>query len=218
MSIKNIIEFIKDLPNIKIELIDKNSGIKNGKNDLEESLEKFLIKYKIPFLSNEQFKKICSKELKQQIVDSNNNSYKLQKSQIKNIPEISYVKQPFGTQNTPDFLILININQTLTWICIECKSSNGWKSMWNCSLPLPRDFWIYIHLNKSEEEIFYTKGTDIITEDEYKALKNIHENIKKIIEKDMNDEKIKNKMFDYYPRPMYNQRKSYNIKENNLYK
>jgi hypothetical protein len=77
--------------------------------------------------------------------------------------------QPFGKQNPPDFIILVN-NKPI--IKIECKSSDKQcKPVWNCSIPEKET--IYIFGCKKLSNVFIFMGDSIVDDVNREELKKI---------------------------------------------
>lgn len=120
------------------------------------------------------------------------------------IPHNTYISQPCGKQDSPDFLV--NINGRIYGF--ECKSTTGryYKPLYN-SGGIKADI-IYIFTNESMNTTTLYLGRDIITKEQNNL---IIELIKKQreLEKDCNDKlneiDTNNRGISYYTRPMIGQ-------------
>lgn len=124
------------------------------------------------------------------------------------------ISQPFGTQNPPDFIVFRLMSGRLYFLCIECKSSKSWKSMWNCSSPKPYKFWIYIHCRHGAGCVA-VQGSQLITETEYKGLQEICNNpeIRRIVA-EFNKTSPR---WTFYSRNMITQHEEYQLSKADLY-
>lgn len=128
--------------------------------------------------------------------------------------EYGYIKQPNGTQNQPDFRLLLNDNE----IDIECKScKNGYKPMWNANYPSKRT--VYLYTNKKDNNTLLFLGETIVTpeiEDIYNEYKKEIKNIEREINQKLLNLGNKNPFgMTVYARNMFVQTKHLNhtIKE-----
>lgn len=99
-------------------------------------------------------------EDKIELVLVKNGFKKLNKQGLPSEKEIYYIKQPNGSQRSPDFTLVVegvSVN-------IECKSAQtGYKPMWNCSYPDQNT--IYVYTNKRNNHTILFLGNEIITDD-----------------------------------------------------
>lgn len=118
------------------------------------------------------------------------------------IPNNSYVSQPCGTNNSPDFIV--NSNNKLYFI--ECKSAEGYKPVYNSGLP--KRGYIYIFCSKKANETTVYMGEDIVS-DAQRALLQEYEEKQASLTRELNEGLRKldslQRGVDFYLRPMYNQ-------------
>lgn len=81
----------------------------------------------------------------------------------------SFLCQPFGSQNYPDFIVISN-NGTI--FPIEVKFSKGNMPFWNGNLPKINGIYIFGNLKKRDVTFF--KGSDVLPEKERCALVNFY--------------------------------------------
>ena len=127
----------------------------------------------------------------------------LQPELAHSIPVGTFIEQPFGTHNSPDFIIKVNHKVVLF---LEAKSSKTTFPLYN-SGGIKKDF-IYVFCSEKTNETTIYKGESIITLEQQKL---IDEHIKNAREQDkaLND-KLKeidenHRGVQYYTRPMINQ-------------
>ncbi len=139
----------------------------------------------------------------------NSSKYKLDEDSI------YIIKNICGTQSPPDFALLIH---GYLPILLEAKSSKGKRPLWNCSLPNKNT--IYLFYSGSYNRIFIHLSDHILDDEMENILRDLYNQIKVLVNK-VNEEKIKklltSKKWDYYPRPMYNQKFDYDLSEINNY-
>lgn len=201
ISLRNIIQIF----NPESESNNSNTGLKNLINDTEQNVENLLKTTAI-----KGTKDILSVRNLNIIKKCENNIIDYDGDDIKNNEEI-FIIQPFGKQSFPDFIVLTRLQNKIIFFYLEIKSSKTNKSVWNCSLPRPKSFCIYLHRNTRTKENIFFRGDKIITEKRYNDLKKFSNNptIKQLIE-DINSE---DSNWKYYQRNMYVQNFSYkNIK------
>lgn len=130
---------------------------------------------------------------------------------------IYLVKNIYGTQSPPDFTLFIH---NYIPILIEAKSSKGKMPLWNCSLPNKRT--IYIFYCGKMKRIFIHLSRHILDDEIEELLRNLHKKIK-ILTDEANKEIVERcnvdhlKKWDFYPRPMYNQKFEYEISKIDTY-
>ena len=120
------------------------------------------------------------------------------------IPKNTFISQPCGSHNSPDFLV--NMNGRM--IGIECKSTTGktYKPLFN-SGGIKRNY-IYIFTNEFVNETTLFLGSDIISREQDRLIADLIEKQrelqseynKKLLELDTN-----NRGISYYTRPMIGQ-------------
>jgi hypothetical protein len=128
---------------------------------------------------------------------------------------IYIIKNICGTQSPPDFALLIH---GYIPILLEAKSSKGKRPLWNCSLPNKNT--IYLFYSGQYNRIFIHLSYHILDSEMETILKNLNHQIRMLVNK-ANEEIIKKlntkKKWDYYPRPMYNQKFDYDISQIDLF-
>lgn len=87
--------------------------------------------------------------------------------------------QPFGCQNPPDFIGFELVNEKMYVFYIECKSGKRDRVTWNCTLPFPKAYCIYIFFNNITQQLSICSGLDLITQEEHQQLCNIMPVIRK---------------------------------------
>lgn len=115
----------------------------------------------------------------------------------------SFVEQPCGTHESPDFLVRIDEKNV---IGVEAKSSKGACPMYN-SGGVKNDF-LYIFCSKKYNETTLYWGRDIITKDQQETLTELHRLQKEIEErfnKILQEQDNHGRGWSYYTRPMINQ-------------
>lgn len=119
------------------------------------------------------------------------------------IPNGKFIYQPFGTNNSPDFIIKASDK---TIIFLEAKSSKTSYPLYN-SGGVNSDF-IYIFTSKKTDESTIYMGSDIITPQQ-QSLINEHINNARKKDKELNDKlknlDVNNRGICFYTRPMINQ-------------
>lgn len=124
---------------------------------------------------------------------------------------IKYKDQPNGKQNPPDYHLKFKY---LGIIKLECKSAEGWKPLWNCTIPSNDTIYLF-RKTKNIKKTFVFIAEDIITNDEREYLKNVAKKMKNFYNN--MDKKFQNR-WDYYPRNMFNQKISFkNLSKEDLY-
>ena len=139
----------------------------------------------------------------------NSTKYKL------NEDSIYIIKNICGTQSPPDFALLIH---GYLPILLEAKSSKGKRPLWNCSLPNKNT--IYLFYSGGYNRIFIHLSHHILEDEVEKVLKDLYQEIKILVKK-VNEDILKKlntiKKWDYYPRPMYNQKFDYDLSQIDLF-
>jgi hypothetical protein len=123
---------------------------------------------------------------------------------VNDMPSYSYLSQPCGTHDSPDFIVKLNDS---IMFGIECKSSeNGYTPMYNSGgikQPL-----IYIFCCKKTNSTTIYCGKDIMTVKQQQLLDELIEK-QRIVEKEYNDKlkecDINHRGICYYTRPMIQQ-------------
>jgi len=119
------------------------------------------------------------------------------------IPIGSYVEQPCGTHNSPDFIIKVSNEQV---IFLEAKSSKSTFPLYNSGSV--KQNYIYVFCSEKTNETTIYKGSSIMSPEQHKL-------ITERIEKSRKDDEelnaklkqldINNRGICYYTRPMINQ-------------
>ena len=119
------------------------------------------------------------------------------------MPVGTFVEQPFGTNDAPDFYIKVTDNFIMP---LEAKSSSNYIPMWNSGKPKP-DF-VYAFCSEKTDKTTLFKGESILS---YEQSRMINEHIEKH-RKDDEELNYKLKQLDinhrgisYYTRPMIQQ-------------
>lgn len=123
---------------------------------------------------------------------------------LETMPNFTYISQPFGSQDSPDFIIK---DENGIILCIEAKSSTTLYPLYNSGGIHPH--YIYIFCSEKSNETVIYKGSDIINEQQHRLItehielqrqQDIELN-KKLAEIDSN-----NRGVSYYTRPMIGQK------------
>jgi hypothetical protein len=120
------------------------------------------------------------------------------------MPNYSYLSQPCGTHDSPDFIIKLD---NFIFIGIECKSvDKGYTPMYNSGgikQPL-----IYVFCSKKTNSTTIYCGKDIMTLEQQKILDELIEK-QRVIEKEYNQKlkecDVNHRGISYYTRPMIQQ-------------
>lgn len=120
------------------------------------------------------------------------------------MPNYSYLSQPCGTHDSPDFIIKLD---EVIFIGIECKSvDKGYTPMYNSGgikQPL-----IYVFCSKKTNSTTIYCGKDIMTLDQQQLLDELIEK-QRVIEKEYNEKlrecDVNHRGISYYTRPMIQQ-------------
>lgn len=198
MKIINLFETIKEkLENFKPPKKQENKGkVKNKRNSLEKRVKNILKEY-CNILDKKEYEDIL------RYIKKDDYKYKDDIDKI-NSGRISFIYQPFGSQQFPDFIIFYKKDHKQKYILFEAKYTKGQKPQWNCSLPKPYKHCMYILVGKCG--IVFIQGKNIILKDLYKSLQNIDAHLKQKAIKLQAELDIETEYpFDLYPRPMYNQ-------------
>ena len=120
------------------------------------------------------------------------------------VPELSYIYQPFGSQGNPDFIIKIH-NEFVMFL--EAKSAKKEKPLYNSGSVHPN--YIYVLCSQKYNRTTIYKGSSIITP---KAIEIINNYIEKQHKEDeeinelLKKEDIHHRGISYYTRPMIGQK------------
>lgn len=83
-----------------------------------------------------------------------------------------FIRQPFGSQNKPDFLLFRKQKDHIHWVCLECKSSKNDRPMWNDSYPSTGFVYLFTRYGKINDSTFFL-GEHVIDEETEKKLEHI---------------------------------------------
>ena len=114
----------------------------------------------------------------------------------------SFIEQPFGTHNSPDFIIKTP-NKKLLFV--ECKSSKKNCPVYNSGLPQPN--YIYIFCSEKTNNTTIYKGSDIITIEQRELIEKHIQNSRRldnILNEKLNKLDTNKRGIGFYTRPMYN--------------
>ena len=123
---------------------------------------------------------------------------------LETMPNFTYISQPFGSQDSPDFIIK---DENGIILCIEAKSSTTLYPLYNSGGINPH--YIYVFCSEKSNQTVIYKGSDIINEQQHRLItehielqrqQDIELN-KKLAELDSN-----NRGVSYYTRPMIGQK------------
>ena len=117
---------------------------------------------------------------------------------VKSAPEMennSYISQPCGTHNSPDFIV--KADNKLYFL--ECKSVKGGSPMYNSGVP--KSGYVYILSSETHNKTTFYKGEDVLSSEEERL---IQEHIKEARERDAKLNALLNNShgIKYYTRPM----------------
>lgn len=118
------------------------------------------------------------------------------------IPNNSYVSQPCGANNSPDFIV--NSNNKLYFI--ECKSAEGCKPVYNSGLP--KKGYIYIFCSEKANETTVYMGEDIVSDAQRALIQQYKEkqaSLTRQLNEGLRELDSLQRGIDFYLRPMYNQ-------------
>lgn len=192
IRVKNLIRECYKLKYVRCN--NKNSpNAKNECNEFETAVENIL-KTKCS-ISEHKFKQSdCNKLVKLKNLGLDRN-------------KMYYLKQPFGSQKPPDFIVLID---NMKPIQIECKCSKTMAPMWNCTYP--KSDIIYLFNCGKIDKTFLFIGSHINDEYYGSEITELIEEIRTCVKKfetKMNEHFTKNgkkNMFSFYSRNMFNQK------------
>jgi hypothetical protein len=129
---------------------------------------------------------------------------------LSNMPSGSYIQQPLGSQQFPDFLIKDFDGR---FISAECKSTKGKQApMWNDNVPKPNT--IYIFSSEKEDSTTVFLGKDVITEEAIEILEEHYKTLK-LLEVEFNKSMAK---LDKYCRGWASHFRRQNFQEGGLIK
>ena len=80
-----------------------------------------------------------------------------------------FMRQPFGSQNKPDFLLFRKIKDHIHWVCLECKSSKHERPMWNDAYPSSTFVYLFTRYGKQQDSTFFL-GEHVLDEATEKKL------------------------------------------------
>ena len=119
------------------------------------------------------------------------------------MPDYSYISQPCGTHDSPDFLVKLNKN---IFLGIECKSADSYFPMYN-SGGIKQNL-IYVFCSKKVNSTTVYVGKDVLSVEQQKIIDELISK-QRLLEKEYN-EKLKaidvhHRGVSYYTRPMIQQ-------------
>ena len=122
---------------------------------------------------------------------------------VTQMPDYSYISQPCGTHDSPDFLVKLNKN---IFLGIECKSADGYFPMYN-SGGIKQNL-IYVFCSKKVNATTIYVGKDVLSIEQQKLIDELISK-QRLLEKEYN-EKLKaidvhHRGVSYYTRPMIQQ-------------
>ena len=118
------------------------------------------------------------------------------------LPNNTYISQPCGTHNSPDFIIKLAGQLYF----VECKSTRLTASpVYNSGLPTPK--YIYVFSSKKHDETTVYLGRDVVEPQVYKMLEEANQKIKEIcngVSAEVRAMSSNGHGVGIYARPMYN--------------
>jgi len=122
---------------------------------------------------------------------------------ICSIPINSFISQPFGTHENPDFLVRVGQHRLIP---IEAKSSEDFKPLYNSGGIKPN--YIYVFSSKKANSTTIYKGSDIISFEAYKVIEDLIREQKKLefaANEKLKELDVYHRGISYYTRPMIGQ-------------
>lgn len=119
------------------------------------------------------------------------------------IPVNSFISQPFGTHENPDFLIRVEQERLIP---LEAKSSEDFKPLYNSGGIKPN--YIYVFSSKKTNSTTIYKGSDIISFEAYKVIEELIREQKKLefaANEKLKELDVYHRGISYYTRPMIGQ-------------
>ncbi len=197
MKVEKLLKLIQN----KNKLVEHIIKSKSGK-DFEERIQSELIDDGVYFaLTKDKFKSVENyKFIKQSIMEDEGDDDFLYFKELKEISKTPrIVPQPFGKQNSPDFLLIKN-GKCLP-VEIKFTERRAPNPTWNSGLP--RTKYLYIYASYELKDVVFFKGGDIVTETERKETLELVSSARQQLKEDGLGV-ISN--FEIYLRPMYNQK------------
>lgn len=114
--------------------------------------------------------------------------------------EYDYIYQPNGSQQSPDFRVILSNNQTVD---IECKSSKQVYPIYNGGLPKEGVVYVFSSAKYNETTIFFAE--DVVKSTKRKLYNDLVTDLNSVVLTYQMDEEWKNddRGFDFYVRNMY---------------
>jgi len=115
----------------------------------------------------------------------------------------TFISQPCGTQNSPDFIVKVNDRVYF----LECKSSKKLHPTFNSGMP--RKEYIYIFSSAKPNSTTLFRGEDIVSDEQRKAIEAYEPKIKKVINElnsELKSHDTNQRGLDLYHRPMWGQK------------
>ncbi len=117
----------------------------------------------------------------------------------------SYIYQPNGSQNYPDFLLF----EEGEVVCLEAKFTKNGKPVWNSGLPRPNGF--YIIGAATLRAITFFRGCDVVTPHESEQMHEFFAELKRVQDNfNRNEMSQQRKGFAVYIRKAFEQKKLHN--------
>ncbi|MEG3826340.1 hypothetical protein [Mesomycoplasma ovipneumoniae] len=209
-GLEKFISFLKDLTkssqngnkgeefeNLIEAKLQKSGALKTGFDKLKP------VEYIVELFSinHDEYKKNFN-TIKNKIL--NKNSSEIVSNPFKNINAnntYAYIKQPYGSQNFPDFLILTNKYVFPLEIKFSTKATKTGLPKWNSNIPKSNAIYVYANAEKQKPLIFL--GDDFLGQETRILLNDFFEefNEKEKIEQLLNN--IKNNANSYNPFGLY---------------
>ena len=120
-----------------------------------------------------------------------------------NLKPGSFITQPSGSNNFPDFLLQDFDGR---YLLLEAKSGNGTSISWNDNLPKPNVIYIFSSARPNQTTIFL--GQDVLDVKQENIIDVLRKNIDNLVRKanlDLMDADTKHRGWNYYPRPKFQQ-------------
>ena len=124
----------------------------------------------------------------------------------KNYPNLkpgSFITQPSGSNNFPDFLLQDFDGR---YLLLEAKSGNGTSIAWNDNLPKPNVIYIFSSAKPNQTTIFL--GQDVLDVRQETIIDVLRKNIDTLVRKansELMEADTKNRGWNFYPRPKFQQ-------------
>ncbi len=118
----------------------------------------------------------------------------------------SYIYQPNGSQNYPDFLVF----ETGEVVCIEVKYTRQPRPVWNSGLPRPNGF--YVLGRPATRDVTFFRGCDVVSREEGESMHAFFDELRQIqVRFNRENMSEQRKGFAVYIRKAFEQKREYNI-------